>query len=201
MKRCAIITNNKIENFNHKDYDLLIGVESGSKMVCEFEKSSSTMHIGDYDSVEPECREMFAKLENSIIFDHDSKEHADGEEAIKLAIEKGYKNTEIDIYVKFDHRQDHFLNMINVIRKYGVKLISKGTEAIVVPENINTIINKKYELVSIFSFEETKIKTKGLRWEIDEVINIETGTKCISNMITGDSFEILADKKVVVMLV
>ncbi len=198
MKKCAIIIKDKIDNINVYDYDLLIGVESGSRFVYEYKDELNTFHISDLDSLDQEWKDKISSLSNSIILDHNTKDFADGEEAIRYALKNNYDGSNIDLYVDFDYRQDHFLNMFFILRKYGCNLINDNIIINVVQPNIKTTIKKQYDLLSAFIFEDTFVKTNGLKWNVDEMLDIDSGTKFISNEILENEFDITVDKKIII---
>ncbi len=196
--KCAIIISNNITKEQLEKYDLIIGVEKGSVHIESLNITNNIFHISDFDSITIEQKNKFKELDNAIILDHKKKDYSDGESALLLANEKGYYNDDIDIYVDFNHRQDHYMNMILVARKYGCNMISNNFNLIVIQPNVKKTISKIYDIVSGFIFEETHIKTNGLMWDINEVLNIETGTKFLSNEIINDSFTIYSNKKIII---
>lgn len=194
MERAAIIIE---EHPNIKDistYKVLIGVEHGSKFVLENEDKLDTYHVGDFDSVEEEFKVEMVDRKNCFYIPDELKAYCDGEEAIIKAKELGYTN--IDIYVDINGRPDHLLNMIRVARKYSANIYSK--DGIINVVNGKKTLKKEHDYISLFFFEETNIKTEGLKWDVDRIYDIESGTNCISNRIEEDSFIIETDKKVVV---
>ncbi len=197
MKKAAIIINEQINNFNHSDYDLLIGVEKGAIFVYDLDTKIPKHYISDFDSVTEELKNKISSMENSTILDHETKRWADGEEAILFAIEKGYAGENIDIYVNTWGREDHFINMIMILRKYGSRMISNNSRFLILEPNKDYEINKDiYKFVSLAFFKQTKVKTEGLKWDIDRGYDVSTGTNCISNEIKGESFVIRVDQKV-----
>lgn len=197
MKKAAIIINDQISEFKIDDYDLIIGVEKGSIFVYNLETNKQKYFISDFDSVSDDFKGKILTLENTIILNHETKRWSDGEEAILLAIDKGYAGEDIDIYVNTLGREDHFINMIMILRKYGSRMISNKSRFIILEPNKDYQINRdEYSFVSLVFFKQTKVKTKGLKWEIDRGYDVSTGTNCISNEAKANLFSIRVDQKV-----
>lgn len=197
MKKAAIIIKESPNIRDLDSYQILIGVENGSKFVLDNEDKFETYHIGDYDSVEEEFKEFIKSKDNVFYMEDELKEFADGEEAIIKAKELGC--SEIDIYADTDGRDDHFINMVLIARKHSINIF--GNELSIQVVKGSKTINKEFDYTSLFFFEETKIKTNGLKWDVDRTYDFESGTNFISNKVIGNSFEITTDKRVVVMQV
>lgn len=200
-KRCAIIIQDKLDNFDLSKYDLLIGVEKGSAFVIEAEKDIETKHISDFDSIDSTLKAKLEMRDNVILKDHEKKMWADGEEAIILATELGYEGDKIDVYVDTTGREDHFINMVMILRKYGCSMIGPHSKFITLKPMIETTIFKEdYDYLSLTFFKQTKAKTEGLKWEIARSYDIASGTNCISNVIINDHCKIHVDQKTLLIL-
>lgn len=201
-KKCAIIITKTPKNIDVRDYDLLIGVEKGSLFVYKYEGKIDTSYISDFDSLTEKERELILSLEKTILLNHETKLWADGEEAIHHANKLGYDGSNIDIFVDTSGREDHFVNMIMVNRKFGTTMISERSMFKMLLPNIEYIIEKRdYDYVSFTFFKQTKVKTDGLKWEIDKGFDVTTGTNCISNEFLTDECRIMVDQKTLLMLV
>ncbi len=195
--KVAIILDKTPYKFNKDNYELVIGSEYGSEYVLSIENEIDTFHIGDFDSVSEEFKSLIMNKDNSKVLDPFEKIWSDGEEAIRYAIELGYCGNNIDVYVNPTERMDHFSLMLSVLRKYESSLISDGLIVNVSPAGGTINIRKTHHHLSAIFYEEANIKTNGLRWDINDKFDSESGTLFISNEFINNEVEITTDKKVI----
>lgn len=197
MNKCAIIFDKK-KKINTNEYNLFIGVERGSGPVSNL-KNQKTMHISDFDSSSE--LKLIKKKENIKILKKD-KQFVDGEEAIIMAIEEGYEPKDIDLIIPFDisSRPDHFINMVNLTKKYGVNMMNEKILVFSINEYETKVVYNVHTYLSIFITENTIINTSGLKWNINnKEFNISEATMMISNKILKSSAKIFANKKIIII--
>lgn len=197
--KCAILLSSNIPEIDVKRFDLLIGSESGSQIVIKYQDEVNTHHIGDFDSVSNEFREMITSKANTTFMRDEEKSWCDGEEAIIHALKNGYEGSDIEVYVDATKRHDHLINMMMVTRKYNCKLISHKITAITTTPNVEVVINKELDYVTAIFNEETHIKTQGLKWDVDKVFGPESGTNFVSNKVLGKDFKVVTNKKTLII--
>lgn len=198
MYKCAIIIDSPKDNINLDNYSILIGVEGGSKCVFNSSFKGEKYYISDFDSVsnkELENLKSNVSKSNIKILDDETKLWSDGEEAILLANKLGFNKTNIEIFANENKRIDHFVNMMYVLRKYGCKFIGINTIVDVVDPDIKTEIKKHGDYITAMFFEKTKIKTSGLKWDVDKTFDLDSKTNFLSNKILKKSFKVRVDKK------
>lgn len=188
MKKC-LITTKKLNKraINWDDYDCFIGVENGAKFIYKQKKLKNKYYISDFDSL-LNYQDKLKKTGNLILLQKE-KNFADTEEAIKYALKLGYQNKDIEIFVNDDlPRKDHLINIFNISRKYQILIYGNKFKITPILENKNVIIKKEnYKYFSIFVFEETKITTNGLKWDLNKKeFNLESTTNLISNQIIAE---------------
>lgn len=197
MNRCAIIITKKINNFDKNLYSCFIGCEQGSIFLLK-NNFKNSHYISDFDSID---NKLFKKIKNknrSIIMNDETKQWSDGEEAIIYAINKlKFSPKKIDIFVNDIGRNDHFVNMFRVVYKYGCYMYGNLNKISRIEAKKDTKIINNYKFLSIFVFENTYIKTSGLKWDIDKEYDQFSGTNLISNKVLNKTANIFSSNNIV----
>ena len=154
------------------------------------EKIKIDYAIGDFDSTDrPDFKNIIAL--NPI------KDFTDTVAAIRLAIDKGYR--EIIIYGGLGGRESHTISNIKTLlhfKKKGVNisLKARGKEIFVIDSNFSYKFNDKDFYVSIFALnEEAILSIDGLAYELDSYKMSLDDSLGVSNQTKGCDFKISLD--------
>jgi thiamine pyrophosphokinase len=194
MKKCIIFTGGEIKdysslNINKNEIDFVICADSGYNHAKAL-NISVDVAIGDFDSVDSIPDDV-----QEVIKYPKEKDDTDTILAVKLALEREYKN--IDIYGALGNRFDHsFANIQTldyILENGGFGRIITETEQIFIVRN-NTIIIEKIDgyVLSVFSYTNQCIgvSEKGVKYPLDNVIVTQSFPIGISNEITDNFAEI-----------
>ena len=166
-------------------YDKLICADKGYEYAKALNLTPDFI-LGDFDSLGymPQSAEIFPK----------DKNFSDTELAIKKAVSLGA--TEIDIYFSLGGRLDHELFNINLL-KYAKNLgvtanIISGNTVVSLISGNGSYLAKKGNNVSLvpFSDEAHIIKSKGLKYPLDNIKAVRGETLTLSNVATCDEIYI-----------
>lgn len=191
MKRCFIIAGGDFDGFFDEicENDLVITADKGFRY-AEMEKIKIDYAIGDFDSTDrPDFKNIIAL--NPI------KDFTDTVAAIRLAIDKGYR--EIIIYGGLGGRESHTISNIKTLlhfKKKGVNisLKARGKEIFVIDSNFSYKFNDKDFYVSIFALnEESILSIDGLAYELDSYKMSLDDSLGVSNQTKGCDFKISLD--------
>ena len=147
---------------------------------------NSTAVVGDFDSLGyvPNNAEIFPK----------DKNFSDTEIAIKKAVSLGA--SEIDIYFSLGGRLDHELFNINLL-KYAKNLgvtakIISGNTVVSLINGKGSYLAKKGNNVSLVPFSDGAhiIKSKGLKYPLDNIKVVRGETLTLSNVAINDEIYI-----------
>jgi thiamine pyrophosphokinase len=191
-KRAIIISNGKMKNkrfYNKliKKNDYIICVDGGSKHAKKL-NITPRMIIGDLDSLDRPTQEYFLKKGVEIIRYNREKDKTDMQIAVELVMKMGFKD--VLIMCVFGDRLDHvlaniFLLQMLVERNIKSKIIDEYNEIFLI-KNSGKIRGKAGDIVSLLPLtqEVSKIKTKGLKYEIVNGKLKICDTLGISNVLT-----------------
>ena len=191
MKRCFIIAGGDFDGFFDEicENDLVITADKGFRY-AEMEKIKIDYAIGDFDSTDrPDFKNIIAL--NPI------KDFTDTVAAIRLAIDKGYK--EIIIYGGLGGRESHTISNIKTLlhfKKKGVNisLKARGKEIFVIDSDFSYKFTDKDFYVSIFALDEDAILSiDGLAYELDSYKMSLDDSLGVSNQTKGCNFKISLD--------
>jgi thiamine pyrophosphokinase len=194
MKKCIIFTGGEIKDYsalkiNKNEIDFVICADSGYNHAKAL-NIDVDVAIGDFDSVDSVPNDV-----QELIRYPKDKDDTDTMLAVKLALEREYKN--IDIYGALGNRFDHsFANIQTldyILENGGFGRIITETEQIFIVRN-NTIIIEKIDgyVLSVFSYTNQCIgvSEKGVKYPLDNVIVTQSFPIGISNEITDNFAEI-----------
>lgn len=188
MKRCFIIAGGDFDGFFDEinKNDLVITADKGFRY-AEKEKIKIDYAIGDFDSTSrPDFKNIIAL--NPI------KDFTDTVAAIRLAIEKGYK--EIIIYGGLGGRESHTISNIKTLLHYkkkgiNISLKAKGKEIFVIDSDFSYKFKDNDFYVSIFALDEDAILSiDGLAYELDSYKMSLDDSLGVSNQTKGSDFKI-----------
>lgn len=99
------------------------------------------------------------------------QEKTDFHKALEIILEKGFHN--VDVFGGSGGEQDHFLGNLTVAFRFkdkmNIKFYDEFSEYYFIPESF-IINNVKDKMISLYPFPVVEnIKTKGLKWELDNV--------------------------------
>ena len=151
-------------------FDFVIGVDSGA--------DAATSHgiipdlvVGDLDSV---IKENYPHQDLIIISEQDDN---DLSKALRFCLEKNLKEISIVGFTgkRNDHELANYAALHNANENLDIKVILEDMIVQrVVSSNDVCFVAPIGTLISIFSFEETKVKTTGLKWNLDEKIRFSS---------------------------
>lgn len=188
MSKCYIIAGGEFDGFfdQIKDDDLVIAADKGYEYVKK-EGLEADFIVGDFDSTSLPESENVIKLSPI-------KDDTDTKSAMKIALEKGYK--EIIIYGGLGGRESHTIsNIRNALefKKMGidVRLKSKDKELIIIGDELSQKFDNDY-YVSIFALSEVAkgLTIKGLYYELDNYDMEISDSLGVSNETCGRDFTI-----------
>lgn len=188
MKKCFIIAGGDFDGFFDEinENDLVITADKGFRY-AEKEKIKIDYAIGDFDSTSrPDFKNIIAL--NPI------KDFTDTVAAIRLAIEKGYK--EIIIYGGLGGRESHTISNIKTLLHYkkkgiNISLKAKGKEIFVIDRDFSYKFKDNDFYVSIFALDEDAILSiNGLAYELDSYKMSLDDSLGVSNQTKGCDFKI-----------
>ncbi|MCX6821829.1 MAG: thiamine diphosphokinase [Candidatus Aenigmarchaeota archaeon] len=194
-KRAVIISNGKMKNKRFyrkliKKTDYIICVDGGSKHAKKL-NIVPRMIIGDLDSLDKPTQEYFLKKGVEIIRYNREKDKTDMQIAVELVMKLGFK--EVLILCVFGDRLDHVLAnvfLLQMLTERGIesKIIDEYNEIFLI-KNSGKIRGKIGDIVSFISLtqEVNKIKTKGLKYELNNGKIKIFDTLGISNVLTKNT--------------
>ncbi len=174
-KRAVIISNGKMKNRGFykkliKKTDYIICVDGGSKRARKMNIIPRKI-IGDLDSLDRLTQEYFLKKGTEIIRYNREKDKTDMQIAVEYVIKLGFKD--VIILCVFGDRLDHVLAnifLLQMLTEKGVKskIIDEYNEIFLI-KNFGKIRGKSGDVISLIPLtqEVNKIKTKGLKYELE----------------------------------
>lgn len=188
MKRCFIIAGGDFDGFFDEIYenDLVITADKGFRF-AEKENIRIDYAIGDFDSTDrPDFKNIIAL--NPI------KDFTDTVAAIRLAMEKGYRD--IVIYGGLGGRESHTISNIKTLLHYkkkgvNISLKARGKEIFVIDSDFSYKFKDQDFYVSIFALEgEAILSIDGLAYELDSYKMSLDDSLGVSNQTKGSDFKI-----------
>ncbi|MBZ0200547.1 MAG: thiamine diphosphokinase [Ignavibacteriaceae bacterium] len=194
-KKCIILANGKpprksvIRHLFKSGYTTLICADGGANKARMLNLKPDII-IGDFDSITSDTMEYY--LDKSEIIRITSQDDTDVEKALKWAIKNKY--TEAVLIGATGDRLDHTLCNLGIVIKFfeKIKINLIAELSILIPYTgsieIKTISG---ETVSLYGFnKKTKIKTKGLKYPLDNEA-LPFGTReSTSNVAEGESVKL-----------
>tara|TARA_B100000902_G_scaffold192004_2_gene183483 strand:- start:5784 stop:6377 length:594 start_codon:yes stop_codon:yes gene_type:complete len=167
-----------------QDFEFIIGVDSGADLALEYGITPDLV-IGDLDSVNKEKH-----LDEKLIF-VEGQENNDLSKALQLCTEKNL----LDICIlgftgkRVDHELANYAALHNANENLDIRVV---LDEMIIHRVTNTN-DSSYNVpisttISIFCFEESHVKTSGLKWNIDGEIGFSS--KGLSNETTQEEFSI-----------
>ena len=188
MKRCFIIAGGDFDGFFDEicENDLVITADKGFRF-AEKENIRIDYAIGDFDSTaRPDFKNIIAL--NPI------KDFTDTVAAIRLAMEKGYRD--IVIYGGLGGRESHTISNIKTLLHYkkkgvNISLKARGKEIFVIDSDFSYKFKGYDFYVSIFALEgEAILSIDGLAYELDSYKMSLDDSLGVSNQSKGSDFKI-----------
>lgn len=188
MKRCFIIAGGDFDGFFDEicENDLVITADKGFRF-AEKENIRIDYAIGDFDSTaRPDFKNIIAL--NPI------KDFTDTVAAIRLAMEKGYRD--IIIYGGLGGRESHTISNIKTLLHYkkkgvNISLKARGKEIFVIDSDFSYKFKGYDFYVSIFALEgEAILSIDGLAYELDCYKMSLDDSLGVSNQTKGSDFKI-----------
>lgn len=191
MKRCFIISGGDFDGFFDEicENDLVITADKGFRF-AEKENIRIDYAIGDFDSIDrPDFKNIIAL--NPI------KDFTDTVAAIRLAMEKGYRD--IIIYGGLGGRESHTISNIKTLLHYkkkgvNISLKARGKEIFVIDSDFSYKFKGYDFYVSIFALDgEAFLSIDGLAYELDCYKMSLDDSLGVSNQTKGSDFKISLD--------
>lgn len=173
-----------------------IGIDAGA-MYCLKHQIPMTCAIGDFDSID-EIQLQNLKTCCEVIQLPVMKDQVDSEYALNYAHQQGYDK--ISIYGVIGGRQDHFIAMI--------QLLKKSTFPFTIWDEQNTIyclekgryrLKKKRKYLSFFACEPLTISISGVKYPLHNRKITENDIYLVSNEILEKEATLEVDGKVLVL--
>ncbi len=195
IKKCIILANGKpprksvIRHLIKSGYNKLICADGGANKARMLNLNPDII-IGDFDSITGETMEYY--LDKSEIIRVTSQYNTDVEKALKWAIKN--KFTEAVLIGATGDRLDHtFCNLGIVIKFFDkIKINLIAELSILIPYTGNTeIVTIPGETISLYGInQKTKIKTKGLKYSLDNEALPFGVRESTSNVAEGESVKL-----------
>lgn len=197
MKQCIILANgNKpkkrvINFYRNKGYTPLIAADGGANSAYIM-KIDPDIIIGDLDSIKPEVLSFYKNKRQIKIIHYKRQNDTDVEKCLKYAIK--HKFNRAVLLGATGNRLDHSFCNLGILIKYfnkiKISLIHEKSILTACTGNVNfkTIPG---ETISLYGFnEQTKIKSRGLKYPLNNV-SLQFGKKeSTSNEAIGDYVEL-----------
>ncbi|WP_265427083.1 thiamine diphosphokinase [Chryseobacterium sp. YIM B08800] len=170
MKVLLFINGNAPRSFpNLENYNLIACTDGAFHYLKElnFPLEKLDFISGDFDSHIGSDENVY---QDKFILTLD-QEKTDFHKALEIILEKGFHN--VDVFGGSGGEQDHFLGNLTVAFRFkdkmDIKFYDEFSEYYFIPESF--IINDvKDKMISLYPFPVVEnIKTKGLKWELDNV--------------------------------
>jgi thiamine pyrophosphokinase len=198
MKRAVIFLHGDkpdeavIKHYVQKD-DVIITADGGTEYALEAGLLPDIV-LGDFDSLSEKFQKRLKELQIKILKYPKEKDETDSELAIKYAMEKGYKK--ILLFAVFGSRVDHVLANLTMFANLQSKntqiSIIEGVQELWFVKDKLTLQGQKGEFISLIPLQTDVIgvKTKGLKWVLQNDTLLYGKTRGISNEFTGGTCEI-----------
>ena len=177
-----------------QDYEYIIGVDSGADIALEYGITPNLI-IGDLDSVNKEKHP-----DENLIF-VDGQENNDLSKALQVCVEKDLTTICILGFTgkRNDHELANYAALHNANKILDIRIILDD----MIIHRITNTKDCSYNVpvgttVSIFSFENTHVKTTGLEWNLDEEIGFSS--RGLSNKTNEEEFTISTTGTVFVLI-
>ncbi|MBE5754051.1 MAG: thiamine diphosphokinase [Clostridiales bacterium] len=144
--------------------------------------------VGDFDSL------GYTPKSVNIVGLNVEKDFTDGERAIHLAVENGYKN--ITIYGAYGGKIEHILGniaLLKIAKNLGAKAVIQHGDYVTELINNSIVLNvEKGSTLSIIPYGERCefIKSSGLYYPLDNLVLTNADTRGISNQTTENEVRI-----------
>lgn len=152
--------------------------------------------IGDLDSLDDK-----KLIENYMIKQYPvQKDDTDTALAIKDVIAQGYD--EIDLYGVTNHRLDHFLSVLCLLRKYAnikITIYDQQNKIYLLNKGYHKINKNDYSYFSLFSYEPTYITLKDCYYPLNHYLLMPTDSLCTSNQMNESHAIIETNKDILVI--
>lgn len=171
-----------------KPNEPIICADSGIYLARKLKfKPKNLVLIGDFDSVQKNTL-IWCKKNNFKIIQHpQNKDFTDGHLAIGYACKKYQKETEKIIIGgvtnRLDHTMGNILPAVNFVEKgHEIKIINKRQNVYLLNNKIE-IKDCKNHIISLVPIKETLvIKTKGLKWKLNDEIILPYHSRTLRNL-------------------
>ncbi|MEJ2193609.1 MAG: thiamine diphosphokinase [Ignavibacteriaceae bacterium] len=175
MNKCIILAHGKpprksiINYFQNRDYNTLICADGGANSAIKMNLVPDVI-IGDMDSISNESKRKFKKTSRFIPVSRQND--TDVEKSLKYVIKNGY--TEVLLTGVTGNRLDHTICNLGIVLKFfpqiGISLIAE--DSYLKPYNgYIKLRSLRGETFSLYGFDKkTKIKSKGLKYPLKDVI-------------------------------
>ena len=205
MKKCIILANGKpprktiIQYFQLKNYNNLICADGGANSALKMNLFPDVI-IGDMDSISNESIRKFNKASGFISIKRQTD--TDVEKCLKYVIKKGYTQTLLTGVT--GNRLDHTICNLGIVLKFfpqiGIGLVAE--DSFLKPyKGYVKLKSFRGETISFYGFDKkTKIKSKGLKYPLKDVLLPFGEKESTSNVATKDEVELIVRKGVVFVI-
>ena len=205
MKKCIILANGKpprksiIQYFQNRNYSTLICADGGANSALKMNLIPDVI-VGDMDSISTESKRKFKTTSRFITIKRQTD--TDVEKCLKYVIKSGY--TESVLTGVTGNRLDHTICNLGIVLKYypqiGIALIAEDSFLKPYSGCVN-LRSFRAETISLYGFDKkTKLKSKGLKYPLNEIA-IPFGEKeSTSNVATKDEVELIIRNGVVFVI-
>jgi thiamine pyrophosphokinase len=195
MKKCIILANGKapkkslVTFFQKKGYNKLICADGGADSALKMKLLPDAI-IGDLDSISTKALKEFRSVSRIIRLKRQND--TDVEKCLKYAINKKYE--EALLLGVTGNRLDHTFCNLGIVLKFfpqiNISLIAE--DSFLKPYKGNTAIKTfPRETISLYGFNSnTKISSKGLKYQLQEIALPFGERESTSNIAKGDTVEL-----------
>ncbi len=168
--------------------DIVIYADAGLKHAQKVGEKKILAVVGDFDSL------GYTPKDLKVVELEVEKNFTDGERAIHLAVENGYKD--ITIYGAYGGKIEHILGniaLLKIAKNLGAKAVIKCGEEITELISDSTVLSvEKGSTLSIIPYGERCefIKSSGLYYPLDNLVLTNADTRGISNKATEQEINI-----------
>lgn len=192
MKNIAIITSSKIKTETiHARHDVIIAVETGLKYFKanpDRDTKNEEYLIGDFDTIKKGVLKSIEKQGVEVIELNGGRNLSDTESAIKFALQKYGRNSEITVYAQNGGRLDHQYTFFNMLRKYPNLALVDDQNYVLSYAPGEYFLSRLaiYKYISFFAFDDAhNFELSGFEYDIEGIDLIEESNTCLSNAFIG----------------
>ncbi|ATZ17873.1 thiamine diphosphokinase [Mesoplasma melaleucae] len=203
VKNILIVTSKSNIDLNvfNNDQNFIIGVERGCLDLIE-KNIKIDLAISDFDHVLQEELALIESKAKTIKKLSSEKDYLDGEMAI-IEAKKISKTANILFIANPTRRNDMNLSIINLVFKYGIKMINDDTVIFKLEPGETELYFSNFQVytyLSFFSKEQTNISLENLKYECKNLLLKPWENTCISNSLILNKNPLIKNNKEIICI-